>query len=106
MKSKTFLKTRTCEIGGSHSSVDADIGIMGSEAASLGENLSTFEKIVMPSSSESDTRRKISGLVFPEDDDATTHRNLGNYFPNDKASRRRKFVILKQSSFKNTVIYH
>jgi hypothetical protein len=66
---------------------------------SLGEKLPTFEKIVMPSSSESGTPRKICGLFFPEDDGAMVYRNLGNYFPNDTKSRPRRHVILKQSSF-------
>jgi len=99
MEPVTLLqKNGTRKIGGSHNGVVEDTNILGSVAVSLGEKLPTFEKIGMPSSSESGTPSKMWN-VFPEDDGARAHQNLGNYFPNDTTSRRRRLVILKQSSF-------
>jgi len=97
--SNVSKKNGTCKIGGSHGGVVDDTSILGSEAVSLGGKLPSFEKIVMPSSSESGTARKICGLFSPEDDGARVHRNLENYFPNDTKSRPRRHVILKKSSF-------
>ena len=66
MKQVTFLlkKNGTRKIRVSHSGDAEDKIILGSAAMSLGEKLPTFEKIGMPSSSESGTPSKM-WTVFP-----------------------------------------
>jgi hypothetical protein len=65
MKPVTFLeKNGTCKIGGSRNDGADDTSILGSEAVSVGEKLPTFEKNIMPSSSESGVPRKICVLFF------------------------------------------
>ena len=62
----------------------ADPFILGSEVVSLGEQLPTFRRFLLPSSSKVKQSPLFLGLLDPEDEGTTVFRNVALLYPTTK----------------------